>query len=97
MEVLINALYENLEESKLIQQGRLDNEKKIQEFAQLFTEEKREEMYSKLYEILGLTEKHGFSSGFKYGVSLMAECSVFPEILRDSDIRKIMRDSSEQL
>lgn len=73
----IIEIYENLQESDLIQKERIESENVIENIAKCLAQEAAvnvEDVRGELYNLALITEKNGFVAGFRYAVRLMKEC-----------------------
>lgn len=73
----IIQIYQNLQESDLIQNERLESEKAVERICEYFKQKKDldiEEIYNELYDLVMISEQNGFVAGFRYAVRLMKEC-----------------------
>lgn len=73
----IIEIYQNLQESELIQNERAESEKateKISEYLRHKENMTKEEIQNQLYELVLIAEKNGFVAGFRYAVRLITEC-----------------------
>lgn len=73
----IIEIYENLQESDLIQKERIESENVIENIVKRLGQEtvvNVEEVRGELYNLALIAEKNGFVAGFRYAVRLMKEC-----------------------
>lgn len=73
----IIEIYQNLQESELLQKERIESEnaaEKITEYLRHKENMSKEEIQNQLYELTLIAEKNGFVAGFRYAVRLITEC-----------------------
>lgn len=73
----IIEIYENLQESDLIQKERIESEKVIESITKRLAQEavvNIGEVRGELYNLALIAEKNGFVAGFRYAARLMKEC-----------------------
>lgn len=73
----IIEIYQNLQESELIQSERIESEKAVGKITECIRNKEnmtREELQNELYELVLLAEKNGFVAGFRYAIRLIKEC-----------------------
>lgn len=73
----IIEIYQNIQESDLIQSERAETEKGVERISECLEQKKsmtNEEIQNQLYELALIAEKNGFVAGFRYAVRLITEC-----------------------
>lgn len=73
----IIEIYQNIQESDLIQRERVEVEKGVERISECLEQKKsmtKEEVKNELYELALIAEKNGFVAGFRYAVRLVTEC-----------------------
>lgn len=73
----IIKIYQNLQESDLIQKERALSDKIVMQIAEQIKQDeniKLEEIHEELYKLTSIAEESGFVAGFRYAVRLMKEC-----------------------
>lgn len=73
----IIEIFQNIQESDLIQSERAETEKGVERISECLEQKKsmtKEEVENELYELALLAEKNGFVAGFRYAVRLISEC-----------------------
>lgn len=73
----IIEIYQNIQESDLIQTEREEMEKEVERISEYLEQKKsmtKEEIQNQLYELALIAEKNGFVAGFRYAVRLITEC-----------------------
>lgn len=73
----IIEIYQNLQESELIQKERENSERAVKRLAERMRQGDNltmEEISEELYELVLIAEENGFVAGFRYAVRLMKEC-----------------------
>lgn len=83
MESIIDLIYEYVQESKLIQNGREDSQKAVEQIVECITNQKQilpDELSDQLYSLVLTAEKAGFRSGVIIGAKLMNELQLNKKI-----------------
>ena len=83
MESIIDLIYEYVQESKLIQNGREDSQKAVEQIVECITNQKQilpDELSDQLYSLVLTAEKAGFRSGAIIGAKLMNELQLNKKI-----------------
>jgi hypothetical protein len=77
MRLTVNDIYEQLQDTDVIQKGRVGYEKDVQAVTvELLSGEivSEEEIRDKLYALTTEAESAGFSAGFRSGIELLMDC-----------------------
>lgn len=83
MESIIDLIYEYVQESKLIQNGREDSQKAVEQIVECITNQKQilpDELSDQLYSLVLTAEKAGFRSGVIIGAKFMNELQLNKKI-----------------